>query len=82
MWPILRINKKQQNETGKVRCSKCFHIQSAYLTGYDHTGVYEAGVCAENIAFLKVVDPDAIRFCSSFCPKKQVDSEANIPIHH
>ena len=56
-------------------CLTCRFCQTAYITGYDGSGIYEATFCKFDVAEPRLVDAGALRQCKNY--KGERRSKAN-----
>ena len=55
----------------KVKCKDCKFADSAFVKGYDGTGVFKTHICFEDITIGKIVDGEVDRECASFKVKER-----------
>ena len=57
-----------------MKCKDCKFADSAYLKGYDGTGIFKTDVCKEDITIGKLVDGEIERECAKFQAIKQLEA--------
>jgi len=64
-----KINELCKYLSGIVKCENCEYCDTVYLSGYDGAGIFQSGICTENIASKKLVDTHTYRHCVPFSLK-------------